>query len=285
MEWAGAELERTVAAFDGDQIVGTGRNYSLELTLPGGAIVPASGVSWISVRPTHRRQGILRSMMEYLLDESARREDPVSMLTASEGGIYGRFGFGVATRVLSGDCPTAEVCWLAGDAGQVFVRAAGGTWADRPIADAHVAVVAIKSSSRDAATATLADGRRFSTTDGGRTGRSHSRSLQETSPRPFFQMRAHRPTEEHMASLVFRAGGPVAIAALAGLFVLAPARHDDRIVRASQDQDTSISATLKDQVDLAVTVYNSNIALVRDVRQVALPAARSISACSTSRRR
>ena len=100
MEWAGAELERTVAAFDGDQIVGTGRNYSLELTLPGGAIIPASGVSWISVRPTHRRQGILRSMMKYLLDESARREEPVSMLTASEGGIYGRFGFGVATRVL-----------------------------------------------------------------------------------------------------------------------------------------------------------------------------------------
>ena len=39
-----------------------------------------------------------------------------------------------------------------------------------------------------------------------------------------------------MASLAFRAGGPVAIAALAGLFVLAPARHDDRTVSASQDQ-------------------------------------------------
>jgi hypothetical protein len=76
---------------------------------------------------------------------------------------------GVATRVLSGDCPTAEVCWLAGDAGQVFVRAAGGTWADRPIAGSEVGVIAIKTSSTDAATATLADGRRFSTTDGGRT--------------------------------------------------------------------------------------------------------------------
>jgi hypothetical protein len=29
--------------------------------------------------------------------------------------------------------------------------------------------------------------------------------------------------------------------------------------------------TQKDQVDLAVTVYNSNIALVRDVRQLTLP--------------
>jgi predicted acetyltransferase len=100
MEWAAAELDRTIAAFDGDEVVGTGRNYSLELTLPGGAIIPASGVSWISVRPTHRRRGILRTMMEYLLEESARRNDPVSMLTASEGGIYGRFGFGVASRLL-----------------------------------------------------------------------------------------------------------------------------------------------------------------------------------------
>ena len=51
MQWAAGELERTVAAFDGDQIVGTGRNYSLELTLPGNAVIPASGVSWISVLP------------------------------------------------------------------------------------------------------------------------------------------------------------------------------------------------------------------------------------------
>ena len=38
-----AELDRTVAAFDGDEIVGTGRNYSLELTLPGGASIPRVG--------------------------------------------------------------------------------------------------------------------------------------------------------------------------------------------------------------------------------------------------
>src|ERR1700732_1528842 len=36
----------------------------------------------------------------------------------------------------------------------------------------------------------------------------------------------------------------------------------------SPDQATS----LNDQTDLAVTVYNSNIALVRDVRQLTLPA-------------
>ena len=37
------------------------------------------------------------------------------------------------------------------------------------------------------------------------------------------------------------------------------------------DSDASPSTTQKDQVDLAVTVYNSNVALVRDVRQLALP--------------
>jgi predicted acetyltransferase len=100
LDWAAAELDRTIAAFEGDEIVGTGRNYSLELTLPGGTAVPAGGVSWISVRPTHRRRGILRAMMTALLDESVERGESVSMLTASEGGIYGRFGFGVATRVL-----------------------------------------------------------------------------------------------------------------------------------------------------------------------------------------
>lgn len=99
--WAEAELERTVAVFEGDEIVGTGRNYSLDLTLPGGAIIPTSAVSWIAVRPTHRRRGILRRMMTYLLEEGAQRGEPASILTASEGGIYSRFGFGVANRVLT----------------------------------------------------------------------------------------------------------------------------------------------------------------------------------------
>ncbi len=36
--------------------------------------------------------------------------------------------------------------------------------------------------------------------------------------------------------------------------------------------DAQPSTTLNDQVDLGVTVYNSNVALVRDVRQISLPA-------------
>jgi predicted acetyltransferase len=109
--WDALELDRTVAVFEGDEIVGTGRNYSLDLTLPGGVAVPTGAVSWISVRPTHRRRGILRAMMTCLLDECAARGECVSILTASEGGIYRRFGFGVATRVLEIELRRAEVAF------------------------------------------------------------------------------------------------------------------------------------------------------------------------------
>jgi predicted acetyltransferase len=66
--------------------------------MPGARFVPAAGVSAVAVVPTHRRRGILRAMMTALLDDAVEREEPVAMLTASEGGIYARFGFGVTTR-------------------------------------------------------------------------------------------------------------------------------------------------------------------------------------------
>ncbi|HEX5109143.1 MAG TPA: DUF4139 domain-containing protein [Vicinamibacterales bacterium] len=46
----------------------------------------------------------------------------------------------------------------------------------------------------------------------------------------------------------------------------------DRTAAAAQADNSPVTATLDDQVDVAVTVYNSNIALVRDVRELALPA-------------
>ena len=51
------------AAFDGDQMVGCSRNYTFELTVPGGAQVGCAGVSAVAVLPTHRRRGVLRSLM------------------------------------------------------------------------------------------------------------------------------------------------------------------------------------------------------------------------------
>jgi len=97
--WHAAELDRTVAGFDGDAIVTTARNYSLELTVPGGSILRAAGLSAVTVLPTHRRRGYLRQMISLMFDDAIAREEPVSMLTASEASIYERFGYGISTRV------------------------------------------------------------------------------------------------------------------------------------------------------------------------------------------
>ncbi|NIA25224.1 MAG: GNAT family N-acetyltransferase [Gammaproteobacteria bacterium] len=111
------ELDRTVGAFDDGRIVGTGANLTFEMTVPGGSL-PAGGVTAIGVLPSHRRRGILNEMMARLFDDSRSHGEPLSILWASESSIYGRYGFGVATRHasreieriharLSGDAPPA----------------------------------------------------------------------------------------------------------------------------------------------------------------------------------
>src|SRR5262245_1239335 len=95
--WGEAELDRTRAAFEDGAMVGASRAYSFELTLPGGAMVPAAAVSWVGVLPTHRRKGVLTQLMQALHDDARERGEPAAMLTASESVIYGRYGYGVAT--------------------------------------------------------------------------------------------------------------------------------------------------------------------------------------------
>jgi predicted acetyltransferase len=93
------EFDRTFAALDGDQLVASGANLSFQLTVPG-AVVPAAGITSIAVLPSHRRRGILTAMMNRLISDAADRSEPVAILFASEAGIYGRFGFGLATMSL-----------------------------------------------------------------------------------------------------------------------------------------------------------------------------------------
>jgi predicted acetyltransferase len=91
------EFDRSIAVLDGSAIVGTGGAFSLEMTLPGGATIPTGGLTAISVLPTHRRRGVLRSMIRRHFDDVLDRGEPVSILNASESTIYGRFGYGAAT--------------------------------------------------------------------------------------------------------------------------------------------------------------------------------------------
>ena len=91
------DLERFRVAHDGDSLVGVAGSYQQEMTVPGGAQVSAGGVTWVAVAPTHRRQGILTRLMAELHDDIDARNEPIAMLTASEGGIYERFGYGIAS--------------------------------------------------------------------------------------------------------------------------------------------------------------------------------------------
>ncbi len=92
------DYRRVRAALEDSTIVGTIRSWSTQLTVPGGALLPGSAIAGVSVRPTHRRQGILRRMMAAELAGSRELGDAVALLHASEYPIYGRYGFGPATQ-------------------------------------------------------------------------------------------------------------------------------------------------------------------------------------------
>lgn len=86
------------AAFDGGTIVATAGTYDLGLGIPGYATIRMAGLTMVSVRPTHRRRGLLRQLMAKHLDDARARSYPISGLWASEATIYGRFGYGVAAE-------------------------------------------------------------------------------------------------------------------------------------------------------------------------------------------
>jgi predicted acetyltransferase len=87
---------RFLTARVGETIVGTAGAYAFELALPGAEPAPCAGVTLVSVRPDHRRRGLLRRMMARLLDDAGERGEPFAALWASEDAIYGRFGYGPA---------------------------------------------------------------------------------------------------------------------------------------------------------------------------------------------
>jgi predicted acetyltransferase len=77
--------------------------------VPGGAEVDAAGITFIGVSPSHRRRGILRQMMGWLLDQARERGEPVAILWASESAIYQRFGYGIGTLQGTFDIETTRV--------------------------------------------------------------------------------------------------------------------------------------------------------------------------------
>jgi predicted acetyltransferase len=103
------EPERNLLMVDGDTIVGNAGAYTRELTVPGAVSMPAAHVTLVAVSPTYRRQGVLTRLMTRQLRDSREAGEPVAVLWASEGRIYQRFGYGLASTKLLLEIDIREV--------------------------------------------------------------------------------------------------------------------------------------------------------------------------------
>jgi predicted acetyltransferase len=108
VEGALFEPERALVVEDAGAIVGHAAAFTRELTVPGGP-VPAAFVSLVGVAPTHRRRGLLSRMMRRQLADVAAAGEPIAVLWASEGSIYPRFGYGLASQRLALTVASREI--------------------------------------------------------------------------------------------------------------------------------------------------------------------------------
>ncbi|WP_299539557.1 GNAT family N-acetyltransferase [uncultured Streptomyces sp.] len=147
---AHVDLSRVQGVFDEGRCVATFRSFAQELTVPGGARLPVSAITAVTVSPSHRRRGLLGRMMAEDLAAAKERGEVLATLIAAEYPIYGRFGFGPATSVVEWEAdvlrtgldPHARVP-AEGDGGRVDlvdgeeVREAGPGLHDRIAASRH----------------------------------------------------------------------------------------------------------------------------------------------------
>lgn len=79
------------------ELVATAWSFGCRAAVPDG-VVQASGVSRVGVRADHTRRGMLTALMHAQLTDLVGRGDVLASLRASEAVLYGRFGYGLATR-------------------------------------------------------------------------------------------------------------------------------------------------------------------------------------------
>jgi predicted acetyltransferase len=92
------EPDRAHLIEDAGAPVATGAIYTRAMTVPG-AVIPVAHVTGVAVAATHRRRGLLtRIIYTQLASIRDLGTESVAALWATEGGIYGRFGYGIAAR-------------------------------------------------------------------------------------------------------------------------------------------------------------------------------------------
>jgi hypothetical protein len=84
------------------------------------------------------------------------------------GTIWQTQSTGALTTLTAGAAPSPAICWLVGPGGMVVLSIDGRTWRRIPIPET-IDLTLISASNATSATVTAADGRTFTTHDGGRT--------------------------------------------------------------------------------------------------------------------
>jgi predicted acetyltransferase len=92
------EPDRALGAYLDDQLAGTTTSFAARVVVPGGVELPTAAVTGVGVRADKTRRGVLSALMRHQLTERAAAGDVLAALRATEARIYGRFGYGVATR-------------------------------------------------------------------------------------------------------------------------------------------------------------------------------------------
>lgn len=110
------EPDRSIGAYDGDELVGHTGGWTMGMRVPARsseteaafgaeASLPVQGVLAVGpvvVLPTHRRRGIMSELLgRQFAGLHEAGAEPVAVLTASDPAIYGRFGYGLATDQVS----------------------------------------------------------------------------------------------------------------------------------------------------------------------------------------
>lgn len=93
-----------IARINGED-AGIAASWDVELSIPasggGASLRPVEGLTWVGVHPDHRRQGVLTALMRAHLQWTRNEQGrSISVLKASEPGIYGRFGYGVTSSTV-----------------------------------------------------------------------------------------------------------------------------------------------------------------------------------------
>ncbi|MGH8777402.1 MAG: GNAT family N-acetyltransferase [Jiangellaceae bacterium] len=107
------ELDRIHVVTDEGHLVASSAILTRDMSVPG-AVIPVAHVTGVAVAPTHRRRGLLSRLMAAQFDEIRQRgTEPVAALWASEGVIYGRFGYGLSSWHVPYEVKNAETTMTA----------------------------------------------------------------------------------------------------------------------------------------------------------------------------